>query len=42
MGAAIIAQTAKPEQLKARTLEAFEAYVHEAETEMDQTHWPRT
>jgi hypothetical protein len=36
-GAATMAQTAKPGQLKARTLEAFEAYVHEAETEMEQT-----
>ena len=32
-----MAQTAKPEQLRPRTLEAFDAYIHEAETEMEQT-----
>jgi hypothetical protein len=32
-----MAQTAKPEQLRPRTVEAFDAYIHEAETEMEQT-----
>jgi hypothetical protein len=32
-----MAETAKPEQLKPRTLEAFDAYIHEAETEIEQT-----
>jgi hypothetical protein len=32
-----MAQTAKPVQLNARTLEAFDAYISQAETEMQQT-----
>ncbi len=32
-----MAETAKPEQLNPRTLEAFDSYIHEAETEMEQT-----
>jgi hypothetical protein len=32
-----MAQTAKPVQLNPRTLEAFDAYIHQAETEMEQT-----
>ena len=32
-----MAKIAKPEQLKPRTLEAFDAYIHEAETKMEQT-----
>lgn len=32
-----MAKTTKPEELKARTLEAFDAYVREAETEMEQS-----
>lgn len=32
-----MAQTAKPVQLNPRTLEAFDAYIHHAETEMKQT-----
>jgi hypothetical protein len=32
-----MAEPAKLEQLKPRTLEAFDAYIHEAETEMEQT-----
>jgi len=35
--AGAMAHTAKPEQLKPRTLEAFDAYIHEAEAEMEQT-----
>lgn len=34
---ATMAQTTKPERLKARTIEAFEAYVHEAETDMERS-----
>jgi len=32
-----MAQTVKPVQLNPRTLEAFDAYIHHAETEMEQT-----
>lgn len=32
-----MAQTAKPVQLNAPTLQAFEAYIHQAETEMEKT-----
>jgi hypothetical protein len=32
-----MAQTAKPVQLNARTLEALDAYIHQAETEMEKT-----
>ncbi len=32
-----MAQTAKPVQLNPRTLEAFDAYIHQAETEMETT-----
>jgi hypothetical protein len=32
-----MAQTAKPVQLKPRTLESFGAYIHKAETEMEET-----